>query len=141
DHVTIVPWADPLIDPRGHDPRSAYVERFWLSTLGPTATLLMRRLADAFDRHPDGFVLDLAVTAQSLGLSRGAGRSGAFVKAFGRCVMFGLAHQCSTGYAARRRLPAVARRHLLRLPAALQEAHDAWPRGADEPPGVRPLPS
>ena len=57
--VRVVPWLDPVVDRRGHDPRSTYVERFWLGTLGPTATFLMRRLAAGFDDHPDGYDLDL----------------------------------------------------------------------------------
>lgn len=33
--LAIRPWPDPVIDTLGHDPRSLYVERFWLPTLGP----------------------------------------------------------------------------------------------------------
>jgi hypothetical protein len=35
DHLRISPWHDPVVDAIGHDPRSNYVERFWLSLLGP----------------------------------------------------------------------------------------------------------
>jgi hypothetical protein len=34
--ITIKPWNDPILDVAGHDPRSRYVETFWLPTLGPT---------------------------------------------------------------------------------------------------------
>ena len=34
--LIIQPWPDP--SPGGHDPRSPYVEQFWLSILGPTST-------------------------------------------------------------------------------------------------------
>jgi hypothetical protein len=34
--LTIVPWPEPMIDTLGHDPRSLYVETFWLPILGPT---------------------------------------------------------------------------------------------------------
>jgi hypothetical protein len=27
DPVRVVPWLDPVVDRRGHDPRSTYVER------------------------------------------------------------------------------------------------------------------
>ena len=67
--VRVTPWDDPLVDRRGHDPRSAYVEQFWLSVLGPTATWLLRRLVAGFDHHPDGYELDVAGTARALGLS------------------------------------------------------------------------
>jgi hypothetical protein len=124
--IRIVPWVDPVVDRRGHDPRSSYVERFWLGTLGPTATWLMRRLAAGFDDSPAGYDLDLESTAQSIGLSLNRGQSSPFAKAFGRCVMFGLAHVRSDGYAIRRRLPEIARRHLVRLPEIVQVEHQRW---------------
>ena len=31
----VLPWVDPVIDQVGYDPRSRYVERFWLGILGP----------------------------------------------------------------------------------------------------------
>ena len=46
--LTVHPWPDPVIDTLGFDPRSIYVETFWLPTLGPTSVLLMRRIATAF---------------------------------------------------------------------------------------------
>ena len=55
--LTIQPWPDPVIDTLGYDPRSRYVETFWLPTLGPTALLLLRHLADRFDRQPGGIEL------------------------------------------------------------------------------------
>lgn len=124
----IVPWVDPVVDRRGHDPRSRYVELFWLGTLGPTATWLMRRLVDGFDRSPDGYELDLPDTAQALGLSVAKGTASPFAKALQRCVMFGLAHQAPGGFAVRRRVPAVTQRHLTRMPDALRSAHDEWQR-------------
>ncbi len=35
--LLVVPWADPVCDDLGVDPRGAYVERFWLPLLGPTS--------------------------------------------------------------------------------------------------------
>lgn len=128
--ATIRPWADPLVDQRGHDPRSAYVERFWLSVIGPTATWIMRRFADEFDRAPEGFVLDLAHTATSMGLSFSKRQNSPFGKALHRCVMFGLAQPLSDGFAVRRRFPTVAQRHLKRLPDDLRASHDQWARQA-----------
>ncbi|CAN5620507.1 hypothetical protein BH24ACT5_BH24ACT5_26340 [soil metagenome] len=124
--VEITPWVDPLVDRRGHDARSSYVEQFWLGTLGPTATWLIRRLVAGFDEFPDGYHLDLLTTARSMGLSFTKGPNGPFSRALGRCVMFGVAHRHAEGYAVRRRLPEVARRHLLRLPDEVQVAHQRW---------------
>ena len=58
--VHVTPWHDPVVDRRGHDPRSVYVEQFWLGVLGPTATWLLRRLVAGFDHQPDGYELDVA---------------------------------------------------------------------------------
>jgi hypothetical protein len=125
-HAAIRPWVDPIVDARGHDPRSAYVERFWLGVIGPTATWIVRRFADEFDRAPDGFVLDLDHTATSMGLSFAKGVNSPFGRALHRCVMFGLAQPRSDGLAVRRRFPTVARRHLQRLPVDLQDEHAEW---------------
>lgn len=124
----IRPWIDPLIDEEGHDVRSRYVETFWLGVLGPTATWLVRRLATGLDRSPDGYELDLADTARSMGLSFTIGRASPFSKALQRCVMFGLAHPIPSGLAVRRRVPQVAHRHLRRMPEPVQRAHAEWER-------------
>src|SRR5215470_15811471 len=36
DSLIIYPWTDPVVDAVGHDPRSPYVEHFWLGILGPS---------------------------------------------------------------------------------------------------------
>jgi hypothetical protein len=127
--IVVRPWVDPVIDDIGFDPRSRYVEMFWLGILGPTASWLLRRLVAGLEQSPDGFELDLGATAQAMGLSYAAGRSSPFSKALQRCVMFGLAHQIDRGIAVRRRLPSVSQRHLARMPEDLRAAHDAWDRG------------
>ena len=132
--VVIHPWLDPVVDRHGHDPRSPYVERFWLATLGPSAMWLLRRLADGFEAFPDGYRLDLAVTARALGLSPTGGQHNAFARAFDRCVMFGLARHRADGFDVRRKVPDAAHRHLTRLPAEIQQAHERWRSGAAAPP-------
>ncbi|MEC7579610.1 MAG: hypothetical protein VX728_01050 [Actinomycetota bacterium] len=49
DIVTFQPWTMPLGRDVGNDPRRAYVERFWLSTLGPSAAWIIRRITDHLD--------------------------------------------------------------------------------------------
>ena len=39
----VLPWHDPSVEADGFDPRSPYVETFWLPLLGPSTTLLLRR--------------------------------------------------------------------------------------------------
>ena len=65
--LRVVAWTDPVIDTLGHDPRSWYVEQFWLPVIGPTSTWLMRRIVARFDSDPGGFDLDLDDTARGLG--------------------------------------------------------------------------
>jgi hypothetical protein len=124
--ISITAWFDPVIDDSGYDPRSTYVETFWLGVLGPTATWLIRRLAAGLDRHPDGYRIDLRHLAREMGLSYSAQRASPFAKALNRCVMFGVAHPTADGLAVRRRIPPVAVRHLRRMTRHLQVAHDDW---------------
>ena len=63
--LVVIPWRDPIVERVGFDACGDYVELFWLSTLGPTATWLLRRLAVTVVNNPDGFAIDLAATAAS----------------------------------------------------------------------------
>ncbi len=122
----VLPWHDPAVDRIGFDPRSRYLELYWLSILGPTTTLLLRRIADGFDAFPDGFELDVEGTAVSLGLQMSGPRRNAFPKALERSVLFGLARAHAHGLVVRRRVPPISQRHLARLPESLREAHSDW---------------
>ena len=126
--ITIKPWADPVIDTVGHDPRSRYVETFWLPTLGPTALLLLRHLATKFDEHPAGIELKIADASASLGLGERDGSSSPIMRTLERLEQFDLA--CRDPYspmvAVRRNLPPINRRHVRRLPVHLQTLHAEW---------------
>lgn len=127
DTLTIQPWPDAVIDALGHDPRSWYVEKYWLGILGPSTTWLLRRLAAGLEAEPEGYQLPLAETARSLGLGDRGGRNSPFVRALTRCVQFDLAQvHDQRALAVRRMVPPLNRRQLVRLPAALQEAHQRW---------------
>jgi hypothetical protein len=126
--LVVVPWTDEVVDPVGFDPRSQYVELFWLNVLGPTATWLMRRMVTGLDVYPGGYELDLRETAGALGLSYSPGTSNPFIRALNRCVLFGAAQPISGGLAVRRRLPPVTTRHLQRMPEHLRRAHASWTR-------------
>ena len=125
--LPVRPWPDSVIDALGHDPRSAYVERFWLGILGPSTTWLLRYLANRLDASPEGFDLDLASTAQALGLGSKGGRHSPFMRALSRCCQFDVAEARPDGtLAVRRKLPPLTRRQVLRLPPDLVAAHQAW---------------
>ncbi len=125
--LRVIPWRDPLVDSLGLDPRSWYVEQFWLPIVGPTCTWFLRRAATRFERSEPGFVLDLDETARALGLGGRQGRHSPFARALSRCITFELARWQGPGtLAVRRTLPPLARRHVLRLPLPLQEDHLRW---------------
>jgi hypothetical protein len=116
-----------VVDQVGHDPRSAYVEQFWLATLGPSTTWLLRRLVAGLDDAPEGYELDLAVTARSLGLGARAGQNSPFLRALERSRQFRLTRDLGAGVlAVRRRLPPLSRHQVARLPRPLQRAHEQW---------------
>lgn len=127
--ASIVPWPDPVLDERGHDPRSRYVEQFWLGVIGPTGIWLLRRIVARFDDEPHGYEVACTELAGELGLSVTKGTASPFAKALHRCVMFQAARPLGTGtpgWQVRRRLPTVPQRHLRRLPERIQEQHAAW---------------
>ena len=131
ESVRIFPWHDPVVDTLGHDPRSPYPERFWLPTLGPSALLLIRHLADRFDAEPAGFELMLGEASRCLGLGDRAGRSSPVARSLGRLVQFDLAafptDDGNEGVlTVRRHVPPINRRHVRRLPSTRQAEHDAW---------------
>ncbi len=128
--IVILPWPDPLVESLGHDPRSPYVEQFYLALLGPTLTWFLRRVADGLEAWPDGFEVEVHDLTGSLGLgSTPAGRYGPFPRAVERAVRFGLAHSHSGGLMVRRKLPPLSYRQVAKLPPVLQEAHRQWPVG------------
>jgi len=126
-HLEVLPWPDPVIDRIGVDPRSAYVEQFWLGVIGPASVLLLRQLADRFDVEPEGYTLDVAHSARVLGLGTGLGRWGPMQRTIHRCVGFGFARRWGEHrLAVRRLLPPLTRQQLIRLPDDRQDAHRHW---------------
>lgn len=126
EHLEIRPWPDPVLDHLGHDARSPYVERYWLPILGPSATLLVRRLATGLDESPEGYEVDPAAWALELGIGMRGGRHSPFWRSLERTCRFGAARRHGTVLAVRRRLPPLNRAQVDRLPPALRQRHDAW---------------
>jgi hypothetical protein len=125
--VRIVPWLDPIADPHGVHPCSRYVELYWLGVIGPSTTWLLRRLSYGLEVHPDGFDLNLAETARSLGLGERMGKNSPFRRALQRLCTFELARSHGpNGLAVRTRIPPLPLRHLSRLPDPLQASHRRW---------------
>lgn len=123
--IPVRSWMDAPTAVPDFDPRSSYVELFWLGILGPSATLLLRRLATGLVHNPDGFDLSIIDTARSLGLGRPTGRQSPFVRAVHRCCLFRLARFNGPVLEVRPRVPALHPIQLERLPESLQLAHHA----------------
>jgi hypothetical protein len=127
DVLHVRPWPDEILDRLGFDPRSSYVEDFWLGILGPSTVWLLRRFAAGFDFSPEGFDLDLAETARSIGISDRSNRHSPFLRAVNRTLQFGMAHLTGPDQLlVRRRIPPLTRRQLRHLSPALQARHAAW---------------
>ena len=135
--LTILPWPDPVLDTLGYDPRSRYAETFWLPTLGPTALLLLRHLADRFERQRRR-----RSTLHGLGhVARARPRREATAPARRSCAPSPASSSSSSRAATARHRrgapqpPAGAKRHVRRLPARLQADHAEWADARlDEPP-------
>jgi hypothetical protein len=129
DHLTVVVWPDEMIDRLGHEPHSAYVERYWLGVLGPTASWILRRLTAELRTSPGGFRLDLEECAAEVGIGLRGGQNSPFIRALGRLCQFELAQlQPGSVLAVRMHVPSLAKRHLVRLPQSLQKRHAEWER-------------
>ncbi len=126
--ITILAWHDKVGDAIGHDPRSDYVERFWLSILGPSTTWLLRSLAWGLESYPDGFELNLLDSARALGLGDRLGRQSPFVRALTRLCQFDLAAMSDQDLAlsVRRQAPWLSRRMVIALPPGLRAEHTEW---------------
>ena len=129
--LQVRPWDDPVLRQRGHDPRSVYVERFWVAVLGPSAVWLLRLLAREFDElgPHDDLQLDLESTARRIGLQHRGGRQSTFMRTVDRCRMFDLAHfDDDAVLLVRRWVPPVPRQFYVRMPRELRSEVGRWTR-------------
>ncbi|MEE1565781.1 MAG: hypothetical protein V1249_12460 [Acidimicrobiales bacterium] len=124
DNLRIETWTDPVVDRLGHDPRSTYVETYWLGILGPSACWLLRRLADGLDAEPGGYALDMVDTAASIGLRLNGGRHAPFMRTLGRICQFRMARLVGVAtLEVCRNLPPLTLAQADRLTAPLRDAH------------------
>lgn len=124
--LKILPWEDLVTDTIGYDPRSLYVEMFWLPVLGPSCIWLIRRLAMWLENSPTGFELNLDSIAKELGLGTNR-KSHPLKRTLIRCSDFGILHigehECAF---LRLKMPQVSPRLLNRFSDRLKQAHAYW---------------
>lgn len=134
DPTTLVveSWSDPTLEQYGFEVAGDYVELFWLSTLGPTSTWLLRRLVAVIGDRPEAVRVDVTELATALGIGSPQDHLTPFVKSLDRLVMFGVAQARRDRVGVRRFVPPLATKQLDRLPAHLRRTHDAWMTGRRE---------
>jgi hypothetical protein len=138
DTLPVVSWESGG-DGEGFDPRSAYVETYWLAVLGPSSILTLRRLTDWLEDTPSGVVISLEELALSLGLGHGTGRNAPVVRTLDRLVGFGVARIAWEAYAVRTAIPALSQRQVRRLPRSLAARHGHDVDGLRSAPTVAPV--
>ena len=126
ERLGVLPWLDPERDDQSHDPRSAYVETFWLPIIGPSTTLLLRRLADEFDAEPQGFEIECSDLSREIGLGHRLDRRSSFSRTLERCAKFNLVRLEGEVLLVRRRIPSLSYRQTSRLSERLQALHASW---------------
>lgn len=136
DELYIIPWETDSDDKAGHDPRSAYVEHFWLGTLGPTTTWFLRYCASELD-GADGAAVELNEVAARLGIGHRGGANSPMNRAVVRACRFRAARPAGPGtLEVRRRLPTLNHRQIQRLPAEAQRRHELFMMAATATSGV-----
>ncbi|MEM7095610.1 MAG: hypothetical protein AAF567_21595 [Actinomycetota bacterium] len=121
-----------------HDPRSLYVEMFWLPVLGPSSLLLLRRLAQRFDAEPRGFEIDCAQLSREIGLGPRLTPRAPFVRTVDRCIKFQLATLSGDLLHVRRTMPNLTSGQQRALTEPLRRRHAMH---TSPNPRVRPVPA
>ena len=122
---TPVDHPDARVRRIGFDLTDPYVEQCWSAVIGPSSTLLLRRLPTLWVNQVPAEI-DAAELSRSLGLGAGVGVRSRLASTLDRLVNFGLARPApdSAGLEVYRQVPPLTQRQLVRLPE--------WTRGAEE---------
>jgi hypothetical protein len=126
DKIRLTAWQDALVEEHGFEPRSMYVECVWLPVLGPTATLLYRRLGSWAKHNEEGIDVDPNQLALSMGLGEGLGRNSKLARALGRLVRFELARAGGGELQVRTAVPPLPLRVVKALDPLTQTLHDRY---------------
>ena len=121
---TPVDHPDSRVQRVGFDLRDPYVEQCWSAVVGPSATLLLRRLPEMW-RHQVPAELPAGEFSQSLGLGAGTGPNSRLASTMDRLVRFGLARSDgSGGLDVYLEVPPLQPRQLERVPECTRSTHE-----------------
>ncbi len=122
--VRFTAWRDVNIESLGYDPRSSYVERFWLPFLGPSTIFMARKITELLESEPYGFAMDLEELSSMLGLGSNTSKHSSVQKTLNRLLVFELARVMpSKAVSVRLKLPPLPQRYINRLSRPMQELH------------------
>lgn len=121
---TPVNHPDPRVRQVGFDLTDTYVEQCWSAVVGPSATLLLRRLPELW-RHQAPAELPAGEFSQSLGLGAGTGPNSRLASTMDRLVRFGLARpDRAGGLDVFLEVPPLQPRQLERVPEWTRSTHE-----------------
>ena len=135
EFLRIKPLTDPSQNYQFHDPRSVYVERFWMSVLGPSSVWFLRLIAREFDAmtgREEAVIMELSDLARRLGLGFKGGRNSALMRTIERSCAFDMANRLDNDTLEVRAVIPPLPAHLHnRLTESLREEVTAWSRTHD----------
>lgn len=126
--LVVLAYADEVVETHGFGPEDPYIENAVLPVIGPSATLMWKRLARLVIAAGDGSVsVDIADLFACLGLGVHRTKTSAGARTLARMISFGLAYPTGRSgqvLAVRRAVAPWDRRRADRLPASAHRYHD-----------------
>jgi len=124
-YFTPVDHPDARVQRIGFDLTDPYVEQCWSAVVGPSSTLLLRRMPVLWVARVPAEI-DAGELSRSLGLGFGVGENSRLVNTLQRLVRYGLASPAvdGAGLDVYRQVAPLAPRQLARLPEWTRDAHE-----------------
>jgi hypothetical protein len=120
--LCLEPWAQPHFDRWGSEPRSTYVERFWLPVIGPSSLVLARSITTGFESNNGSYRVDASHQATAIGVSPSQLR-----RVLDRLVVFGVAKTLGPDmFCIRTMWPVIGSGAIRQLTASLHQQHSDW---------------
>ncbi len=107
--------------------RSTYIEKFWLSILGPSATWILRLLLDEIKTNDPITVMTSNYIASQVGLSDNTSKNSPLCRSIRRLLDFRIAKQIKEGHLViSKYIPPLSTRQTLKLPSSMLELHKKY---------------